>query len=566
MSDFELTQAKIDAAFADVVLEGTKEDIAFYAEFVQNPNVPDKYGRAPVWTALEGDEAYEKMKIVLSLNPDTNITNIEGQTPVMNAWEKRKVGVGILLMKYPQTDKTVVDSYGRNLMHYAVMSRSAKAVRVAGAARIPLMQMDKSKKTPPEYAIRNKDLDVFEALCGAGLKPNKEDPDYQGVVQAAMEQSVRDRTPMWMQAACFGVFPEKMHERVYTTGKKLLMTRFMKLSVNKQHRVNKMLGLIFGMEKGQYVLKQKEPVIPVSRLLQQTLLYQIRYGMADDVAILLELGADPNVRDKMGRTALYLATEYQSHNEKKLTPQEESEQAYKKAELLLKAGADPNMPNMVIVKGQEIPDDTPFICSLVKKRIGISALLRKYGAELTTDRYGDGAVKIAAVYSKPEAIDLLAKTGADLMQRDRNGKTPLECAIEENKPYNVAMLRSHLIERDETKELFDPKSPMGQRLYRKAVRHGDVMIEALRGTLPQPARPKVRTPENNAQTLAEKVAALSETKREWLYNLAGVTYPFREDQMETDEPKGGYTDRAEGRHTLKRNIQAFWKRKRRNYD
>ena len=73
-STIHLTQHQIDAGFAEVVLNGTVADIAFYAQFVSNPNVAEeRYGRLPIWVAMEGEESYTKTKIVLSLNPDVNV-------------------------------------------------------------------------------------------------------------------------------------------------------------------------------------------------------------------------------------------------------------------------------------------------------------------------------------------------------------------------------------------------------------------------------------------------------------------------------------------------------------
>ena len=48
-----LTQQQIDAGFAEVVLNGNKEDVSFYSGFVLNPNIADsRYGRLPIWMAI----------------------------------------------------------------------------------------------------------------------------------------------------------------------------------------------------------------------------------------------------------------------------------------------------------------------------------------------------------------------------------------------------------------------------------------------------------------------------------------------------------------------------------
>ena len=184
-----LTQEAINAGFANVVLNGTKEEIAFYADFVSDPNVPDvRYGRLPIWVAIEGEDAYEKTKIVLSLNPDVNVKNENGQTPVMVALEKRMQSIGVLFLRHPQLDITAVDRDGNDLMKYAVLSRSPKVVTEAAKRGIALDKTDRKGHLPAYYCVQNEDIDVFRALCLNGFKPDKNNPAYQEVIQLALIQ------------------------------------------------------------------------------------------------------------------------------------------------------------------------------------------------------------------------------------------------------------------------------------------------------------------------------------------------------------------------------------------
>ena len=139
-----LTQQQIDAGFAEVVLNGSKEDVAFYANFVSNPNIAEvRYGRLPIWGAMEGEDAYAKTKIVLSLNPDVNVKNNNGQTPAMVALLKRMQGVGVLFLRHLELDVGATDNQGNDYMKYAVLSRSAKAVYEAAKRGIVLDTPDK---------------------------------------------------------------------------------------------------------------------------------------------------------------------------------------------------------------------------------------------------------------------------------------------------------------------------------------------------------------------------------------------------------------------------------------
>ncbi|MGN1063635.1 MAG: ankyrin repeat domain-containing protein, partial [Alphaproteobacteria bacterium] len=323
-----------------------------------------------------------------------------------------------------------------------------------------------------------------------------------------------------------GVFPERSWDQRYTTDAETLLYRFLKLSADKQFEVNQMLDNIFEMSGEHWQLRPNafSDTKTVSDLLKEQLLFQVRYGRVDDVTVLLKLGANPEVSDVYGRTALYLATDFTSQDEQNMTPEEEAAQAYKKVLALLLAGARPNSANLVEKDGLLCFDDTPLRHSLIKKRIGISVLLVRAGAKFETDQYGDGPVKVAVMYSKPEAIEMLAKFGADLMQQDKNGRTPLECAIMADKPYHVAMLRHYLIHREDTKALFDKTQEEGRRLKALAEKQGEKMIQAWCGTLPLSARPKKKKAGKHPKTLKQKINALSEENKRRLYNFVDIPY------------------------------------------
>ncbi len=522
-----LTQEFIDKSFAQIVLNGNKEDIAFYAEFVKNPNVPEpRFGRLPIWMALEHEEVYDKVKILLSLNPDVNVKNELGQTPAMVALSKRMSGAGILFLRHPSLDVHAVDKKGDGLMKYAVMSRSAKAVFEAAKAGAEVAKVDADGNIPAYDAVLNDDFDVFEALCLCGLKRDMNDGAYQKVAELAFQKSAEDKMLRWARAVRQGVFlKEKSYKQIGTWDQ--LYDRIKRLPQRLQSDMRHSLGIFSDDVKKIYsnpITKQN-----VQDVLGQALIEQVRYGSVNDVAVLLRLGVDPNARGRMGRTALFCAVESMGNPEEKVSAHEISDRAYRKAKLLLEAGADPNLSTCTPHNREHLSNSTPIISSLLLNRLGITRLLIKNGAVLTTGQK-ESLFKIAVQYAKPEAIPILMQAGLDLWQAEQNEKL-LDDAVRLNKPYTVAMIRNCLVEQGVDFDEYYASSTVCQKVSQD---NAD-MVAALQGELAEPSRPKTQT-ELSQKTLSEKIAALTLQKQEKLKNIIADAF-FQSNLFKIHEEK-----------------------------
>ena len=519
-----LTQEFIDKSFAQIVLNGNKEEVAFFAEFVCNPNMPEpRFGRLPVWMALEHEDTYDKTKIILSLNPDVNVQNEEGQTPLMVALSKRMSAVGILFLRHPTTDVNIVDKKGDGVMKYAVMSRSSKAVFEAAKAGVAISPIDSQGNIPAYYAVQNNDFEVFEALFQSGLKRDMNDAAYQKVVQLALQKSLEEKSLRWARAVCRGVFPkEKTYKKTKTW--KQLYGKINKLPKGLQVEVRQMLGIpnvaLNGINK---VVKQN-----VQDVLGQALIEQARYGSVNDVGVLLRLGANPNTRGRMGRTALLCAVESMGNPEEKKSAYEISDSAYRKAKLLLEAGADPDLSTLAPHNREKISNSTPIMSSLLLDRIGITRLLIKAGASLKTTST-ESLFKIAVQYAKPEAIPVLIAAGLDLWQAEQKEKL-LEDAVRSNKPHTVAMMRNCLVGQGVDFDKYYG-SLMGCRQISPT---NSDMIAALRGCLAGPSR-TTQSSELSGKSLSEKISSLTLSQQEKLRVI--VADSFLQAGLKNDTPE-----------------------------
>jgi SMI1/KNR4 family protein SUKH-1/ankyrin repeat protein len=100
-------------------------------------------------------------------------------------------------------------------------------------------------------------------------------------------------------------------------------------------------------------------------------------------------------------------------------------------ELLIKAGAD---VNAVSTKHGNSP--------LHSSDAQITTVLLKNGANPNLiNNYGCSPLHSAAYFGRDEALKLLLEYGADKSLRDKEGKTPLDHAVENDQPNVIALLR-----------------------------------------------------------------------------------------------------------------------------
>jgi ankyrin repeat protein len=163
-------------------------------------------------------------------------------------------------------------------------------------------------------------------------------------------------------------------------------------------------------------------------------------GHTNTVEFLLTSGADPNIRTKMGDTALHQA----SDNHK-----------VDIARLLLKHRADPNV--------QQNDGETPLHISSFKGDEEMVSLLLSYKANpnIQNNLFNKTPLHYAVDYSYLPVISLLLTHGADIEIQDKHGKTPKEIARTEE---ISAIFLKHLKEQPKLSNIASPEpSDMPQK-------------------------------------------------------------------------------------------------------
>ena len=130
-------------------------------------------------------------------------------------------------------------------------------------------------------------------------------------------------------------------------------------------------------------------------------------GHADAVAVLLEAGADPNVRNNKIITPLHYATEAGVNQA---------------IFALLSVGADPNVPDI---------NGNSALHQAVKQSNAeaVQALLASGSSLNAQNKNGQTPLHISARYGRAEHMEILLDYGADLSLTDRDGKVPLHHAV-----------------------------------------------------------------------------------------------------------------------------------------
>lgn len=180
------------------------------------------------------------------------------------------------------------------------------------------------------------------------------------------------------------------------------------------------------------------------------LMIAVDYNRLSVIRLLLEQGANVNIRDDDGDTALVRAV-----NWKFFTP----------VRLLLEKNANPNV--------QDDFRKTPLMKAAAGGSLAIADLLIQNGANVNAqDRYGETALMYAVKSNKPRVVTLLLYRGADPFLRERSlGLSALDWARRKNRPKIVKIIANFVRER-QTRALMEEEQKLPPEIAKIITEYG----------------------------------------------------------------------------------------------
>lgn len=178
------------------------------------------------------------------------------------------------------------------------------------------------------------------------------------------------------------------------------------------------------------------------------------FSPPDVIHLLLELGADVNIRGHDGSTALHTLVRLKRHD---------------LLETFLSAGAS--------LKISDNQGNTPLLLAVAVSNVSAASLFLQYGADVSvTDSQGRTPLHLAASHTSGVILSMLLNTGADISVRDRDGRIPLHFATLSGNP---TIFKALLSRHDKTG--IDPlvRSQSGRTVLELAVEGGHMALVEL---------------------------------------------------------------------------------------
>lgn len=363
----------------------------------------DALGRTPLLSGLNY-QSYDACRVLVDENASVFSSDAEGVTPFGYAQSSG-------LTKIILTPKTIFqkDSKENTMLHYAVINLKPLLAEHILEIGKPLTNKNKDGLTPLALAYRNTSSEAAAEIASLLIVNGSEllGGNFIEFETASLARNYGMR---------FGSGETLLHifaRKGYT-------------------------GFI------KFLLNQKIP-IDIKNMASSTALHEaVRNGNVDTAILLLDSGADSNVRDASGNTALHL-----------VMPEHSRSKLFSK---LLEAGAKPDIKDNY--------GETPLhIAARIKMDENIIVQLINAGADVNErNKKGQSPLLLAIERNQLEQIDTLIKYGADIYAEDTYGETALTRAIDNG----ITMVNHVITEKNSSYRDSNGYSPLHIAVSKKA--------------------------------------------------------------------------------------------------
>lgn len=311
-----------------------------------------------------------------------------------------------------ELDVNSPDDDGRNALMFACMGNNADVINALIQKTNDINAQDKQGNTALMFACDSNDADAVNALLDSGADINIENQNgFAAMIFAMDNNSLKDTeiisrlTPEQSES-----IDEPAHEQPESTDEepkptnepmpeepKLTDEEFIELcgtgsAEEITNAINEGANINAENSKGQ-----------------TPLMLTAQNNTPEIISLLLDLGAAINHVDSLGNTALTLAFMNENNSEENMN-------------MLLDYGADPDIQNNEGYNALMTAAKTSGI-DAVKKLLEITSDVN------TRNNNGDTALSIASVENNAEVVNAILEAGADINSQNENGTTALMSAL-----------------------------------------------------------------------------------------------------------------------------------------
>ena len=428
-----------------------------------NPNVVERgWGQSALFFALDNPQQTIKDNIqliewLLAYGADLNVINRYGRTPLHIAIkdlaiEDRSLDIGQLLLDNG-ADPNTVDTDQKTALHYAIWYKRKRSfiISLLKARADPNVQ-DSAGRTALHYAVKMGKAYLFEQLLQHGADPRVRDNQGQTILHYAAEDTSLDLVLQMSKLPDVNVQDNDMRTALHLAANShhvVMVTALLEKGAdpNVQDRNGNTALHLANMDIIQLLLKVTGIDVNIRNDENMTVLQQClaesTFTHLETVKLLLDKGADPDVRTLQNKTLLMTAI---------------AEHNIELVRMLIAKGADPN--------GRWKDDDDQHTFALmmaVEEYAGeetktvaldiLKVLVRMPNIDLNAmglifDANGSGkqniitALHYAVEQNLVEVVGELLAGGADVNAQTKEGETALHVAVDRNNLHIVKTLLS----------------------------------------------------------------------------------------------------------------------------
>lgn len=392
--------------------QGNFEIVKVLLDAGADPNIADDTNYTPLMNAVSGEHE-DIVKILLKFHADPNVQSGEnpedddwepGRTALMDAAFNGNVAIARELLK-GGANPNLLNSKGRTALHSAVISANADMVAL----------LLKSGADPNVFGTDDEKMSALDLALRRWA--SEDEDDRAGGITDVLELMLKKGLPSdpgSLQDTALNLV-EEGHPEVVAMLKKLGFV------VDPDHEVE---GLDHAKYGGSHLFYC---AVDGDRRLEKA-------------KALLQIGANPNYKNPAGLSVLALATR---------------NGGVRLAELLLKAGAnvmDRNSTNVLAYDLAVICGRDELIDLLIAHMNQVVPAVDRQSDDGTT------ALMRATMAADVKMINDLLTAGADASRRDRQGESPLSCALAHDLNEVVQVLRSAGVEKLPSDKVIGPQS------------------------------------------------------------------------------------------------------------